>query len=132
LWWKRNNAGTRGLIYFFNQILSFMENKKNKEKIRLELWGLIDSLGVAIYVFIVSRLISSGQELFGKMEKFWGPFVFLLLFVLSAAVVGLLVFGRVAYFYLEGYKKESISLLFYTVGWLFLFTSVILLICILA
>lgn len=101
----------------------------DKQEKKLILWSLINSFGVLIYVFLVSRIISSGEEIFGKMETSWGPFAFLLLFVISAAIVGILLFGRVIYLYLDKHEKEAIKLLLYTVGWLLLATIIILTIC---
>jgi len=104
---------------------------KNKKRKELLLWSLINSLGVLVYVFVISQLLFSGEEIFGKMKTIWAPFAFLLLFVVSAAIVGLLVFGRVTHLYLDDQKKEAIKLLFYTIGWLFLTTIIILLVLVL-
>ncbi len=49
------------------------------------------------------------------MNTLLGPVIFLLLFVVSATVVGLLVLGKPIILYWEGYKKEGIKLLIYTV-----------------
>jgi hypothetical protein len=68
----------------------------------------------------------NGAELFGKTATFWVPVAMLLLFVLSATVVGALVLGRPIYFYLNGQKSDAIKLLLYTVCWLFIFTLIVL------
>ncbi len=104
---------------------------KNKKRKELLSWSLINSLGVLVYVFVISQLLFSGEKIFGKMKTIWAPFTFLLLFVVSAAIVGLLIFGRVAHLYLNDHKKEAIKLLFCTIGWLFLATIIILLVLIL-
>ncbi len=49
----------------------------------------------------------------------------LLLFVTSAAITGFLVFGKPAMLYIDGKKKEAISLLGYTIGMLFLITLIV-------
>ena len=102
---------------------------EDKNKTKLLLWSLINSLGTLIYVFAVSQLLFFGENIFGKMKDLWGPFALLLLFVFSAVIVGLLVLGRVIHLYLDNQKKDSIKLLFYTIGWLFLDVVILLLIC---
>lgn len=97
----------------------------NNRKIIIQ--GLINALGVIIYTSLIAWLIIKGEEIFGKMANFWGPLAFLLVFILSAAIVGLLVFGRPILLYLDGSKKEAVKLLFYTLFWLFLATLVTLL-----
>lgn len=101
----------------------------DKKEKKLILWSLIDSLGVLFYVFAVSRIIVSGEKIFGKMETSWAPFAFLLLFVISAAIVGILFFGRPIYLYLDNRKKEAVKALLYNVGWVLLVTVIVLLIC---
>jgi hypothetical protein len=81
-----------------------------------------------IYVFLVALLMWKAEEIFGKMENFLGPFAFLLLFTLSAAIVGSLIIGKPIFLYLDGQKKEAVMLLFYTIAWLFVATVIALLI----
>jgi len=88
-------------------------------------YGLINSFGVLIYVSLVVTIMQNGQRLFGPTPGILGAMAILLLFVVSAAITGLLVFGRPIYFYLNGLKSESIKLLFYTLGWLILETLII-------
>lgn len=73
----------------------------------------------------VSLIMRNGEKIFGKMENFLGPIAFLLLFVLSASVVGALVLGRPILLYLDGFKKEAVKLFGYTVSWLFGITVVV-------
>jgi hypothetical protein len=80
--------------------------------------AFLNSLGVTAYITFVSMIIRNGEKLFGKMENFLGPVVFLLLFVLSATITGTLILGRPILWYLEGKKSEAVKLLFYTIGWL--------------
>jgi hypothetical protein len=49
----------------------------------------------------------------------------LLLFVTSAAITGFLVFGKPVMLYIDGKKREAVSLLGYTIGILFLITLVV-------
>jgi hypothetical protein len=81
-----------------------------------------NTLGAAVYIFLVSQIMVNGNALFGKEDNFLMPFVFLLLFSLSAAVVGGLVVGLSVMLFLEGKKKESVRAAVYSIGWLALFT----------
>ena len=74
--------------------------------------------GVLVYVMLVSWLMTNGDKLFGKMDGYIGPVAFLMLFVFSVAVTGLLVLGRPAYLFLSGEKAEAVKLFFYTLAWM--------------
>ena len=91
-------------------------------------YSFIHSVGVLIYITSVALLMTYGEQLFGKMNNVLGPIAFLLLFVLSALVVGALVLGKPIMFYLDGRKKEAIQLLLYTILWLFILTLLVFLI----
>lgn len=88
-------------------------------RVKLILISFLNSIGVAIYVTGVSLVMRNGEKIFGKMDTFLGPIVFLLLFVLSAAITGTLVLGRPIILYLENRKADAIKLFIYTIGWLF-------------
>ncbi|RJO59382.1 hypothetical protein C4546_02470 [Candidatus Parcubacteria bacterium] len=81
--------------------------------------GFLHSVGVVIYILIVAWILSNAETWFGRADNLLGPLAFLLLFTLSAAIVGLLVFGRPVYLFLNGKKKEAVSLTFTTLGFLF-------------
>lgn len=76
----------------------------------------------AVYIFLVSQIMRNGNTLFGKTDNFFTPFVVLLLFSLSAAVVGSLVLGVPFMLFSEGKRKESILAFLYSIGWLGLYT----------
>lgn len=88
--------------------------KKNK----LILISLLQALGVFAYILLVAQVISIAGQMFNKPNQFWQPVAFLLLFVLSAAITGLLILGKPITLYLDGAKKEAIELFGYTIGWL--------------
>jgi len=92
---------------------------------KLVRYGLIHALGVVAYTSLVSLLMSNGERLFGKAQGFAGGAAILLLFVLSAAVTSLLVFGKPVALYLNGAETEAIYLLLYTIGWLAVLTLII-------
>lgn len=82
----------------------------------------------ALYIFLVSQLMQNGEKLFGNVENnILGPFAILLLFSLSAAVVGSLVFGHAVYLFLSKDTKKAMTSAIYSVGWLFLVTVLVFL-----
>ncbi|MCA9388937.1 hypothetical protein KC644_04265 [Candidatus Berkelbacteria bacterium] len=85
---------------------------------------LPQAIGVTAYVALVSLIMFHAEQLFGEpKDSFIGPIAFLLLFVTSAAVMGILIFGRPVMFYLDGKKKDAIYTLLATVAWLIIITS---------
>ena len=63
------------------------------------------------------------QNLFSeKKDVIIIPMAMLLLFVSSAGITGFLVFGKPVMLYIDGKKREAVSLLVYTFGILLLTT----------
>lgn len=93
----------------------------------LILQAVISSICVVAYVAGVAWLMIHGEQLFGPLGNrgILGPTLFLLLFVFSATVVGLVVLGRPAYLFLTGLRREAVVLLVLTVIGLFVMTSII-------
>ncbi len=87
-------------------------------KPKLVLISLAQALAVFAYILLVSQVILIAGQIFNKPNQFWAPVAFLLLFVLSAAITGLLVLGKSITLYLDNFKKEAIELFGYTIGWL--------------
>lgn len=90
--------------------------------------SFLNSFAALVYIVIVATLIQNGDRIFGKMTNLWGPIAFLLLFTLSALVVGGLVLGKPLMLYLDNQKKEAIRMLLATGGWLLLYTLAVILI----
>lgn len=90
--------------------------------------SFVHSGGVLVYIAIVATIMNNSERLFGQMTGYLGPIAFLLLFTLSALVVGALILGKPLILYLDGHKKEAIALLGATAGWLGLFTIIALVI----
>ncbi len=91
----------------------FKSNKETNKKLFLA--GALDSLGTVAYIIAVTTFLNNAQRIFGKEEnEFFIPIIMMLLFVLSALITGSLVLGRPVMLYLDGQKKEGISLLIYT------------------
>ena len=84
--------------------------------------AFIDSFGTAVYIVLVVFFIFSLQIFSEKKDVIIIPIAMLLLFVSSASITGFLVFGKPAMLYLDGKKKEALSLLGYTFGMLAIFT----------
>ena len=84
----------------------------------------LNALGTALYIALVASLLFYAPHIFGKNTKdtVLIPISMLLLFVLSASVTSSLVLGRPILWYLDGKKKDAVSLLVATVGCLFLLT----------
>ncbi len=92
---------------------------------KLLLLALLNSLGASAYIAAVVFLMTNAQKLFSSPNNFLGPVVILLLFVISATIVGLLVLGRPGFLYFNGLKREGIVLLVYTVIFLLIITIAI-------
>jgi len=101
------------------------------KKINIFLWSAINSLGVFIYTSLVALLMTNGEKLFGSMNNLVGGVAILMLFILSAAVVGSLIIAKPLMLYLDGHKEEALRLLMYTIFSLFIITLVIFVIYIL-
>ena len=83
------------------------------------------ALSAFLYISLVAWVLFNGQRLFGKIESFRGPLALLLLFVISAVVVGTLVLGRPIILFLEGRKSEALRFFGYTLGWLLVFALIV-------
>ncbi len=90
-------------------------------------YSFLQALGVLVYVALVSWFMMQAENLVGNEKTLWAPITFLTLLVVSVAMVGSLIFGRPVMWYIDGQKKESIKLLFMTLGFLVGFMAVILL-----
>lgn len=82
--------------------------------------GALSSLGVFVYVFLVSLIMNNGSRIFGEVDnELIAPVLFLLLFVFSALLTSSLILAKPIMLFLEGAKKEAVKLLFYTGASLF-------------
>src|SRR3990167_10814964 len=92
------------------------------KKLSLEFVSFLQALGLTIYVSLVGLLMWQGNTIFGTINSFLGPTLFLLVFVLSAVVCGLL-FGYYPFilWWEEKETKKAIRVVFYTAGWLVFF-----------
>lgn len=89
--------------------------------------ALINTLATAAYITAVaSFMYFAGQSRLGVNNTLLIPIAMLLLFVSSAAITSWLVFGKPAQLYFDGKKKEALSLLGYTIGFLLATTLIVI------
>ena len=79
-------------------------------------YGIEHSILAAGYVTLVATLLQNGHIIFGEKDNALMPVAFLLLFVVSAAVMGMLVLGRPILWYLDGKKREAVELVGVTIA----------------
>ncbi len=77
--------------------------------------ALVNAFVTALYIVVIASIMFYAP----KFESSDSPSVLipisiLMLFVFSAAFTGFFVFGRPALWYLDGNKKDALSLLFWT------------------
>lgn len=82
-------------------------------------WGVVNALAVVVYAGTVAWMLPRAGKLFEDSAPL-GPAMFLLLFVVSAAIAGSLVFGKPVLLYLAGEKKEAVATFLATVATLLL------------
>lgn len=91
--------------------------------------SLLAGAGTVAYVTGVAWLMTNAEQWFGGDDKtILNPIIFLLTFVVSATVTGLLVLGRPIHLYLSSLKREAFLFLGTTIAWLALFLVIIILI----
>ncbi len=93
----------------------------------------LNALAAAAYIALVALIMSNIERLIGPREGDGGVLsiiAFLILFVISAAAMGLAIFGRPIMWYLSGQKTEAVKLVFYTLGFLVVIALIIFLILI--
>jgi len=87
--------------------------------------ALINSSVTALYIVVISLLLFwAGSNKIGQLKNnfFLIPITFLMLFVFSAAFTGYFIFGKSILMYLDGKKKEAVSVITYTLVFLFIYT----------
>ncbi|OGM90886.1 hypothetical protein A2755_01625 [Candidatus Wolfebacteria bacterium RIFCSPHIGHO2_01_FULL_48_22] len=98
-----------------------MHNTKHILKI-----AAANALITAVYIVLVSLFLMHTEQLFNTyhQETILMPILMLLLFVFSAGLSGLLIFGKPVMWYLDGKKKEAVSLLTLTLLFLIILTFI--------
>lgn len=80
--------------------------------------SLLHSLGVLVYVTFVATIMQNGGAWFGEEDTIFTIITVLLLACISAATVGSFVFGYPVIMFLNGKKKEGVTMALTTIGWL--------------
>lgn len=93
-------------------------------------YGFLLAAGEILYIFLVALVFQNANHLFGNTPGILGFITFLMLFVLSAAVSGALILGKPILLYLEGQKREALELFGLTLGWMFVFMLILILVII--
>jgi len=93
--------------------------------------AFLQATGLVVYIGLVSLIFLYGNQIFGKMNNYLGPILFLLIFVLSAIISSLLVLGRAGFLFWEKRYKEAFPLLFWTIGWISFYLILIFLLILL-
>ncbi|KKQ24003.1 hypothetical protein A2108_00595 [Candidatus Wolfebacteria bacterium GWA1_42_9] len=92
--------------------------------------ALVSAVLAVLYIAIIATVLTYGEQLFGKINNVLSGMVFLLMFVFSAALMGIIVLGKPIMWYLDGLKKEALKLVFYILGFLFVFLVMVFVILI--
>ena len=87
--------------------------------------GFLQATGLVTYLCLLSLFFTFVTPNFSKTTAaFYQPIVILLIFVLSAVVTSMTVLGRAGFLFWEKRYKEAITLIGWTVGWIFLYVFV--------
>ena len=96
------------------------------ENSRIFGYAFVNSVITALYVVLVALFMNSLEGSSSNSTTVFIPITMLMLFVFSAAFTSSMVFGRPIIWYLDGKKREALSLLLYTLGILMIVTVVFL------
>lgn len=88
--------------------------------------GLAQSLGVAFYCALVAGIMNKGGVIFGTVNNYFGPLMFLLLFSVSVLICALLVFYQPYKLFFGGKKRAALEVVVSTTIFLFLWLLVLL------
>lgn len=81
--------------------------------------SLLEAGAAVIYVTLIAAFFRNGNKLFAEEDNIGMPILMLLLLVFSVAFMGMTIFGRSIFWYLDGEKKAAIQLIFYKLGFIF-------------
>ncbi len=79
-----------------------------------------------LYVAVVATIMRNAQQLFGGgKDSALAPIGILMLLVVSAATMGMLIFGKPVMLYIDGKKREAVAMAVCTIGSLAVFTVLV-------
>ncbi|MDO8514164.1 MAG: hypothetical protein Q7S50_01310 [bacterium] len=94
---------------------------------RILMYAFVHAAVAAAYVAGVAYFMANAKDIVGPQPGYIGITVFLLVFSTSAAIMGMLVFGRPVLWFMAGAKLEAVQLAVSTVAFLALIAFVIFL-----
>jgi hypothetical protein len=97
----------------------------------IKIKAFINSLLTSLYIVAIGLFLYYGTMMKFGRNSFIAPISLLFMFVFSAALTSYLLLGMPARMYIDGKKKEALSLITYTLGFFFAFTLIALLFLIL-
>jgi hypothetical protein len=87
--------------------------------------GLFNALAAAAYIGLIALLLSNAGSTLGPINGPLAAAAFLLVFVISAAVMGIIIFGRPVLWYFNGRKEEAVHLLAATIVFLVAIAAIV-------
>lgn len=88
--------------------------------------SLACAASAVLYIALVAMVMSYAERIFGEQEDgVLAPIGFLLLLVVSAATMGMLIFGKPIMLYIDGKKREAVTMVVCTIGSLAAFTALL-------
>jgi len=81
----------------------------------------MSTLLAAVYILLVALFMTNAEQWLGQMNSALSAAVFLMVFSLSALVVGGLFVAKPLALYVDGQKQDALRLLLWNGGWLFIF-----------
>ena len=91
--------------------------------------AFLQALGLTLYCGLIGLIFWQGNRWFGAVTNFWGPLLYLVLFVASALISALIVLGYPFILFWE--KKQTtkaLGLVLFTTVWLTSFVFLFILI----
>lgn len=89
--------------------------------------SLLFSSLVVLYIALVATIMSRAEQIVGQTDKtVLAPIIFLLLLVVSVATMGILIFGKPIMLYMDGKKRDAVTMMICTVSCLAVFISLFL------
>lgn len=90
--------------------------------------GLGQAALVLGYVALFTMLIVNGESLFPRINRTFGPMMFLTLFCFSVLLCGLMVFYRPYMLFVDKQRKEAAELVLATTKWLGVLAAVVVIV----
>jgi len=89
--------------------------------------AFLQALGLISYCGLIALIFWRGEQWFGRVPNFLGPFLMLIILYTSALICGLIVFGYPVKLYLKTKKFEPpLKLILLTTTWLVFFSLTII------